>query len=123
MLSIRTQAAIAVLHDISSDNDLQSATFILSEGEWKNILDKLEEGNLLRLLPDKKPGIPSSYGLCRPLPDISLLNVLKAMDEVVYYNTPIPESFYAYHRAVATKIGVLDQVARTFLEGIKMSDW
>ena len=35
MLSICTQTAIAVLHDIASGNDLQSANFLFSEEEWK----------------------------------------------------------------------------------------
>lgn len=48
MLSIRTQTAIAVLHDIVSGNDLQSAKFLFSEGEWKELFGKLEQGRLIR---------------------------------------------------------------------------
>ena len=42
MLSIRTQTAIAVLQDLSFDTVLQTANFLLSEGEWKDLFDKLE---------------------------------------------------------------------------------
>lgn len=49
MLSICTQTAISVLHDIASGNDLQSGNFLLSEGEWKGMFDKLEKGRLIRL--------------------------------------------------------------------------
>ena len=44
MLSIRTQTAIAVLQDLSFDTVLQTANFLLSEGEWKDLFDKLEAG-------------------------------------------------------------------------------
>ncbi len=123
MLSIPTQAAIAVLHDIFFNNDLWSAPFHLSEGEWKNIFDKLEAGKLIRLLPDKEPKILSSYELCRPLPNITLLDVLKTLDETIYCNVPTPESFYTNHGSIATKIGAVNQVARILLERIKISDW
>lgn len=55
MLSIRTQTAIAVLQDLSFDTVLQTANFLLSEGEWKDLFDKLEAGRLIRRLPNKEP--------------------------------------------------------------------
>lgn len=123
MLSIPTQAAIAILHDISSGSDLQASNFLFSEEEWRNLLDELETGRLIRLLPDKTPGTLSSYELCRPLPEISLLDVLRATDEPIRCTVPTPESFYLRHGQIANKIGVLNQVARTFLADIKISDW
>ena len=83
MLSIRTQTAIAVLQDLSFDTVLQTANFLLSEGEWKDLFDKLEAGRLIRRLPNKEPGILSSYELSRPLSDISLLDVLEATNEPI----------------------------------------
>lgn len=123
MLSIPTQAAIAILHDISSGSDLQASNFLFSEEEWRKLLDELETGRLIRLLPDKMPGTLSSYELCRPLPEISLLDVLRATDEPIRCTVPTPESFYLRHGQIANKIGVLNQVARTFLADIKISDW
>ena len=82
MLSIRTQTAIAVLQDLSFDTVLQTANFLLSEGEWKDLFDKLEAGRLIRRLPNKEPGILSSYELSRPLSDISLLDVLEATNDL-----------------------------------------
>ena len=123
MLSTRTQTAIAVLHDLSSGGILQSANFLLSEGEWKDLFNELARGHLIRLLPDKKPGILFSYELCSPLSDISLLNVLEAMDEPIRCNMPTPELFYIRHSQMANKIGILNQVARTFLADIKIIDW
>ena len=91
MLSIRTQTAIAVLQDLSFDTVLQTANFLLSEGEWKDLFDKLEAGRLIRRLPNKEPGILSSYELSRPLSDISLLDVLEATNDLQSYivNRPI----------------------------------
>lgn len=123
MLSIRTQTAIAVLHDIASGNDLQSANFLFSEGEWKELFDKLERGRLIHLLPDREPGKLSSYALWRPLPEISLLDVLQALNEPIRCNMPTPEEFYMNHSQIANKVGVFNEVARTFLADIKIADW
>ena len=123
MLSIRTQTAIAVLQDLSFDTVLQTANFLLSEGEWKDLFDKLEAGRLIRRLPNKEPGILSSYELSRPLSDISLLDVLEATNESMRCIMTTPEEFYIYHRQIANKIGVFNQVARTFLADIKIADW
>lgn len=123
MLSICTQTAIAVLHDIASGNDLQSVNFLLSDGEWKDLFDKLEQGQLIRRLPDKEPGKLSSYALWRPLPEISLLDVLQALNEPIRCNMPTPEEFYINHSQIANKVGVLNEVARTFLADIKIADW
>ena len=90
MLSIRTQTAIAVLQDLSFDTVLQTANFLLSEGEWKDLFDKLEAGRLIRRLPNKEPGILSSYELSRPLSDISLLDVLEATNVPIRCNMPTP---------------------------------
>lgn len=123
MLSIRTQTAIAVLHDIDLGNDLQSANFLLSEGEWKELFDKLEEGQLIRLLPDRESGRLSSYVMRRPLPEVSLLDVLQALNEPIRCNMPTPEEFYIQHSQIANKVGIFNEVARTFLADIKIADW
>lgn len=123
MLSISTQTAIAVLHDLSLGSASQSSSFHLSQGEWKNLFDKLEAGQLIRRLPGRESGILSSYELSRPLSKISLLDVLEATDEPIRFNRPTPEAFYIRHGQIAQKIGVLNQVGRTFLADIKIADW
>lgn len=123
MLSIRTQTAIAVLHDIALGNDLQSANFLHSEEEWKELFDKLEQGQLIRLLLDKKSGKLSSYALRLPLPEVSLLDVLQALNEPIRCNMPTPEEFYIQHSQIANKVGIFNEVARTFLADIKIADW
>ena len=123
MLSIRTQTAIAVLQDLSFDTVLQTANILLSEGEWKDLFDKLEAGRLIRRLPNKEPGILSSYELSLPFSYISLLKVLEATNEPIRCYIPTPEEFYIFHRQIANKIVVFNQVARTFLADIKIADW
>ena len=123
MLSICTQTAIAVLHDIALGNDLQSANYLLSEEKWKDLFDKLEQGQLIRPLPDKEPGKLSSYVLWRQLPEISLLDVLQALNEPICCNMPTPEEFYINHSQIANKVDVFNEVARTFLADIKVDDW
>lgn len=123
MLSILTQTAIAVLHDVSSGTTLQSANFLLSGEDWKDLFALLEKGRLIRRLPGRETAVPSSYELCRPFTDISLLDVLEATNEPIRCNMPTPEAFYLLHGQIAKKIGVFNQVARTFLADIKISDW
>ena len=108
MLSICTQTALSVLPDIALGNALQSVNYLLSAEEWKDLFDKLEKGHLIRCLPDKEPGNLSSYALWHPLSEISLLDVLQALNEPIQ---------------IANNIGIFNQVARTFLADIKIADW
>ncbi|WP_294607764.1 hypothetical protein [uncultured Bacteroides sp.] len=123
MLSICTQTAITLLHDIASGNVVQSANILFSEEEWKDLFDKLEQGRLIRRLPDKEPGTLSSYTLWRPLWEISLLDVLQALNEPIRCNMPTPEEFYVNHRQIANKVGIFNEVARKFLADIKIANW
>ena len=123
MLSLRTQAAITVLHGLSSNDNLQSDVSILSSEEWRVVFQELERGKLIRLLPQHTAGTLYSYELCRPLTNISLLDVLQALNEPVSFIKPTPEEFYERHSQIARRVGVLNQVARTFFSEIKIVDW
>ncbi|EIK40206.1 hypothetical protein HMPREF1055_00942 [Bacteroides fragilis CL07T00C01] len=130
MLSICTQTAIAVLQDIHSRDCLRSVNFLLTEEEFNTLLCKLETSGLIRSLPDRAVTTPSNvackgllrYQLSRPLHEFTLLDVLQALNEPINCNQPTPESYYLQHGAVASKIGVLNQVTRTFLSEIKLID-
>lgn len=122
-IRIRTQTAIAVLHYLSSGNVLQPVNFSLPEEEWKELLDKLEKGPLIRLLPDKEAGPLLSYELCRPLSEISLLDVLQTIHEPTRCSTSASETFSTCHGQTADKISILKQSARASLADIKISEW
>ena len=47
MLTQATQAAIAILHDISTGIYFRSANFRFTEEEWENLFHKLEEGHII----------------------------------------------------------------------------
>ena len=91
MLSVytRAQIAIAVLHDLSSSKVLQPVKFLLQNEEWKDLLNKLEKVQLIRLLPNKETRILFSYEFSRPLLQISLLNVLQTINIATYRYTSV----------------------------------
>jgi len=101
MLTQATQAAIAILHDISTGIYFRSANFRFTEEEWENLFHKLEEGHIIRLLPNCEANIISSYVLCRSLNDLSLLDILEALGEPIYCIRPTPESLYLQNMQVA----------------------
>lgn len=129
MLTISTQAAIALLQDIYSEGCLHSANFSLTKEEFDNLLQRLEAANLIRSLqegaiPPKATGNAlSGYELCKPLHELTLLEVLQALDEPINCNQPTSEEFYLCHGVSAQEIGVVNHMARAFLSKIRISDW
>ena len=96
MLSVytRAQIAIAVLHDLSSFFFLQPVKFLLQNEEWKDLLNKLEKVQLIRLLPNKETRILFSYEFSRPLLQISLLNVLQTINIATYRYTSVSRNYH-----------------------------
>ena len=90
----RAQIAIAVLHDLSSSKVLQPVKFLLQNEEWKDLLNKLEKVQLIRLLPNKETRILFSYEFSRPLLQISLLNVLQAINIATYRYTSVSRNYH-----------------------------
>ena len=88
------QIAIAVLHDLSSSKVLQPVKFLLQNEEWKDLLNKLEKVQLIRLLPNKETRILFSYEFSRPLLQISLLNVLQAINIATYRYTSVSRNYH-----------------------------
>lgn len=123
MLNMPTQAAIAALHDIHSGAVLQSSDYSLSREEWGHLLHRLETGGIIRLTPGGDASSVTSYTLCRPLGELSLLDVLEATGEPINCHRPTSEDFYLHHAIAAQRIGVLNRVARIFLSEVRISDW
>lgn len=96
MLSVytRAQIAIAVLHDLSFSKVLQPVKFLLQNEEWKDLLNKLEKVQLIRLLPSKETGILFSHEFSRPLLQISLLNVLQTINIATYRYTSVSRNYH-----------------------------
>ena len=63
-----------------------------------------------------------SYKLCRPLCEISLLEVLEAIDGHLNCNHPTTEAFYTRYGKVAQKLGVVNYITRLYLSEIKLID-
>lgn len=123
MLTTFTEAAITVLHDIASGNSQCTVKFSLTAEDLKKILNGLETRGLVRHLSEGEESSLSSYVLCRPLRQITLLEVLEATGEPVHVDYPLPESNYFYHGPAAQKMGVASHMARLFLADIKLTDW
>lgn len=123
MLTHLTQTAIAVLHDIALKGCLSSADFSIGEDKLNELLQKLEASLIIHRLPEQEKDTQPSYELYRPLNEISILNVIEAVGEPVNCKCPTSEAFYITHSRVAQKIGVINQVVRTYLSEIKISDW
>ena len=77
------------MHDLSSSKVLQPVKFLLQNEEWKDLLNKLEKVQLIRLLPNKETRILFSYEFSRPLLQISLLNVLQTINIATYRYTSV----------------------------------
>lgn len=147
MLTILTQASIAILHDIASGGGCSSAKYSLPGSELENLIKKLVDAHLIRLLhsappipalyvtddisdtsaiPDVPVGstcILSSYELCRPFCELNLLEILEATGEPIHCESPLPEWYYLHHGCAARKMGIANQMARIFLAEVKLIDW
>ena len=126
MLTLLTQSTIVVLNDISSgevSSRLEQCVFLpysLSE-----LLAKLESAGLIQLLPgkvqeDRKEIL--SYKLTRPIYEISLLDVLEATGEHLNCNHTTNEDMYMHYGVAARKLGVVNDMTRVYLKGIKLTD-
>ena len=122
MLTSLTQQALAVLHDIASREAGRLKNYPAGEIDLPPLLHKLEKAGLIFLDPDLPADDFLSYRLCRPLNCISLLDVIEATGEHLNCNRPTSEEFYFRYGAVAQKLGVVNQMTRSFLADIKLTD-
>lgn len=123
MLTQLTQTALVVLYDI----DYQTIpscpeSYALTSSQLAELLARLEQAGLITLLADGMQGNLRSYTLTRPATQISLLDVLEATGEHLNCNHTTCEDFYSRYGAVARKLGVINQVTRTCLSEINVSE-
>lgn len=120
MLTQATLTSIALLRELSvnRDNHLEESLF---EGNAPiELINKLVDGELIRLLPGRAPDSVYSYELVRPLHKISLLDLLEATGEHLNCNHPTREEFYSRFGKAAQKLGVVNHMTRLYLNDISL---
>lgn len=122
MLTLLTQKAIAVLHDIAGYETDAVRYYEISADELSALLSRLEEKELIYRLPDGPAEAMSSYKLCRHLSDYSLLDVIEALHEHLNCDRPVTEEFYFRYGRAAQKLGVVNHMTRLYLSEIKLTE-
>ena len=134
MLSPLTQIAITLLHDIAMHGPHEAIGHCTSPEELRYIYTRLEQKGMICRNEKEKEKVKTtedadadtyttcSYKLCRPLCEISLLEVLEAIDGHLNCNHPTTEAFYTRYGKVAQKLGVVNYITRLYLSEIKLID-
>ena len=126
MLTLRTKLALAVLHDIQYKDYQLSTSLNPSPSEVTYLLQKLSKGRLIALIenrPDNQPDSrPESYRLACAYHQITLLSILEALGEGVYFNRPSDEKFYSCYGTTARKLGIVNQMTRLYLMEISIAE-
>ena len=140
MLSPLTQIAITLLHDIAMHEPHEAIGHCTSPEELRYIYTRLEQKGMIcrnekatektnekateKAAEDAGADTYTtcSYKLCRPLCEISLLEVLEAINGHLNCNHPTSEAFYTRYGKMAQKLGVVNYNTRLYLSEIKLID-
>lgn len=123
MLTLFTKTAIAVLYDISyGEISSEARSYTCMPDVLCYLLGKLESGGLIRLANGRDRSKTRSYKLTRPAASISLLDVLQATDEHLDCNEETCEELYLDYGSATRKLGIINQMTRTYLTEIKLTD-
>ena len=122
MLTQQTQQAIAVLHDIAAQSTHAVEKYRIAPEELAMILARLEYKGLIQRTTGAEVQDITRYKLCRPLAEMSLLDVLEATGEHLNCNHPTTEEFYQRYGRVAQKLGVVNHITRLYLAEIKLTE-
>lgn len=127
MLSPLTQRTIALLHLIAHAEHCNIPHCgMSSHEELRHICALLEQKGMIRPATNTDARIADpciAYALCRPLHDISLLDVLQVTDGHLDCNKPTTEEFYSRYGKVAQKLGVVNYMTRLYLSEIRITDF
>lgn len=121
MITPKTQAAIAVLKNIYAETD-GTDECSLSENEKRELLEKFATVGIISLADKESPQTPAAYKPARKSVDVSLLDILEVTGEHLNCNRPTTEEFYLKYGNAAKKLGVVNQITRTYLKEIKLFD-
>lgn len=130
MLTLRTQKAIALMHDLAQrEVDSVHTQYHATTEEVEKLLTCLEKKGLITHVQEEEEEdgtehTPSCYGyrLARPFHQISLLDILEALDEQLKSIQHLTEDFYSHHNRAAQKLGVINYMTRFYLEKIKLTE-
>lgn len=122
MLTLRTKLALAILHDIRHGDYRLSTSFNYPPSDMAVLLQALSQGHLITLLENRPCDLPESYRLACEYHRISLLSILEALGEGVYFNHPSDEDFYSRYGTTARKLGIVNQMTRSYLEAISIAE-
>lgn len=125
MITPITQTAINVLNDIADPfSPNHPEQYPIDSQELEKLLLQLESRHIIcKKSPECRPQLPDSYKLARPKSSISLLDILEATGENLNYNSPTKEELYQHFHKVAPRLGILNQITRTYLSAIKLTDF
>ena len=141
MLPPLTKKTIALLHQIAQGKPCRATDYGISPEKLRCICTLLEQKGLICPAEDADAAadadVPTnanadvpvdadvclSYTLCRPLCDISLLDVLQVTDGHLNCNVPTTEEFYSRYGKVAQKLGVVNYMTRLYLSEIRLTDF
>lgn len=123
MITLKTQAAIAVLDDIyTGEKTTRTNKYGLSEEDRYTLLSKLTAAGIIQLVDLEKPQDIYSYIPTRKSAEVTLLDILEATGEHLNCNHPTTEVFYSKYGNAAKKLGIVNQITRTYLKEIKLFD-
>ena len=124
MINPMTLAAIAVLNEIRIGNELllTSSPFVLDKSR-EQIIAMLLSAHLIERSCTECENYPSSFVLVREPSHITLLDILVATDGQLDCSKPVDEEFYFRYGRVAKHLGVVNEIARNFLQTITLSDF
>lgn len=123
MLTPLTLAAISILRQISYKEEFDFQKVERSGVSPAKILNLLESAKLIRHKPGcVESNTPKAYELLRPFPEITLLDLMVAVDEHLDCSRPNSEVTYACYQRSAQKLGIINQLTRNLLSEILLTD-
>lgn len=127
MITPKTQAAIELLNEIcNGEGTSRQQDYALSQEERQALLHRLTTAGLIRKAGRDNPQDihwdTHSYLPAKKPADISLLDILEATGEHLNCNHPTTEGFYSRYGKAALKLGVVNQITRTYLQEIRLTD-
>lgn len=123
MLTLKTKYTLAILHDIYLPDFKYSDKYHFPTTELYYTLKQLQTAGLVKLLPGKIAGVLSSYILGKSYLEITLLDVLVAIDEGIRFNHKADMDFYEHYGCLARKLGVVNHMTRLYLKEFHIFDF